>query len=105
MSFFDSKSAPSGARRCLRASLLLGLVLAANPGPQWLWTLKGCRYLLSDQVEQFNTQMDRDLHGCLKYPNPLADVYKCGDGGAYMIFWTQPVCDGAVEKYRKDHQT
>jgi hypothetical protein len=101
MSFFDLKSAPSGARRCLRASLLLGLVLAANSGPQWLWTLAGCRYLMADQIEQFNTQMNTDLHGCQKTSTPLADFYKCGDGGAYAVYWQQRPCDEVAQPYRK----
>jgi hypothetical protein len=87
----------------MRASLLLVLLLAANPAPQWLFTIAGCRYLPLDGVEAFNTQMDHDLRGCTKTTHPLADIYKCGDGGAYMIFWNQPECDAAVNRFHTRH--
>jgi hypothetical protein len=102
-----SFTSESFLRSCSRKSLWLSLVLLVTTGgPEWLFTIKGCVHLDPAGIAQFNQQMDHDLGGCQVFDHTkVADVYRCGDGGAYMIWWDENKCNAAVADFRAHHQT
>jgi hypothetical protein len=87
----------------MRSNLLALILLIAASGPEWLFTTDGCKHLAPEGIEQFNAQMSTDLHGCVMTHHELADIYKCSDGGAYMIFWKENECNVAVRHFRAHH--
>lgn len=103
MSYSAPRSKRSSSRTSSWCKALLFVILAAKSAPEWLFTIEGCIYLSPDHVQQFSESISKDLGGCTPEDKALARVFKCRDGGAYMIFWKRNDCESAVADFRTRH--
>lgn len=76
-------------------------VAEAVADPEYLFATTGCIHMAPQSIAEFVEKMNIDLHGCIATDHELARVYRCGDGGSFLIFWDEKACNAAVQLYNK----